>query len=201
MTVQKIIVPIVSRLVATPANPIHQFPSATFGTNYFSTCHSVIESCNEKTGGKMKNVQEWLLLLAPLEEWVRALIVAALSYLIIDLVSRFLTRRITALSKHTTNRVGTVVAAALAGTKSLLILLLAILIGLNTLDSADKVELRLRRPGSSSSVYRSPSGSIARSMPGWKKSSIRIPIRICAIGRPQRPWCSSCVWRSCWWCY
>lgn len=91
----------------------------------------------------MKTAQEWLLLLAPLEGWLRALIVAALSYLVIDLVSRFLTRRITALSQRTRGRVDDVIAAALAGTKSFLILLLAILIGLHTIDFSDKVETRL----------------------------------------------------------
>lgn len=91
----------------------------------------------------MKTIQDWLLLLAPLEGWIRALIVATLSYLVIDLVSRFLTRRITALSQRTKGRVDDVIAAALAGTKSFLILLFAILIGLHTLDFSDKVELRL----------------------------------------------------------
>ncbi|GGI55019.1 mechanosensitive ion channel family protein [Oxalicibacterium solurbis] len=87
--------------------------------------------------------QEWLHNWAPLEDWLQALIVAALGYLILSLASRFLTRHITALSERTSSRVDDVIAAALAGTKNLLIFLLAILIGLHTMEFSDKAETRL----------------------------------------------------------
>lgn len=87
--------------------------------------------------------QEWLHRWAPIEGWLEALIVATLSYLVLSLASRFLTRHITILSERTSSRVDDVIAAALAGTKNLLILALAILIGLHTMDFSTKVETRL----------------------------------------------------------
>lgn len=91
----------------------------------------------------MTTFKDWLPAWAPVEGWLEALITAALCYLVLDLVSRFLTRRITALSLRTASRVDDVIAAALAGTKSFLILLLSILIGLHTLVFSDKIETRL----------------------------------------------------------
>lgn len=87
--------------------------------------------------------QEWLHHWAPLEDWLQALIVATLSYLVLSLAARFLTRHITILSERTSSRVDDVIAAALAGTKNILVLLFAILIGLHTMDFTDKVETRL----------------------------------------------------------
>lgn len=91
----------------------------------------------------MKTMHDWLLILAPVEEWLQAVLVAAVSYLLMSMASRFLTRRITALSQHTKGRLDDVVAAALAETKTVLIFLLAILIGLHMLEFSDKVETRL----------------------------------------------------------
>lgn len=91
----------------------------------------------------MTTFKDWLPAWAPVEGWLEALITAALCYLVLDLVSRFLTRRITALSQRTASRVDDVIAAALAGTKSFLILLLSILIGLHTLVFSEKIETRL----------------------------------------------------------
>lgn len=91
----------------------------------------------------MKAWQDWIHVWAPVEGWLQAIVVAALSYLIIDLVSRFLTRRITALSLRTSGRIDDVIAAALAGTKSFLIFLLAVLIGLHTMEFSTQTETRL----------------------------------------------------------
>lgn len=87
--------------------------------------------------------QEWWRNLEPLEGWLQALIVAAIGYLALSLVSHFLTRHLTALSERTSSRVDDVIAAALAGTKNFLILLFAILIGLHMMEFSDKTETRL----------------------------------------------------------
>src|SRR5690606_30692948 len=102
--------------------------------NYFYCANSVFAlSSGIQKENAMHAWREWLPAWAPVEGWLEALIVATVSYLVIDLVSRFLTRRVTALSERTSSRVDDVIAAALAGTKSFLILLLAILIGLHTM--------------------------------------------------------------------
>lgn len=85
----------------------------------------------------------WLQNWAPIEGWLQALVVAALAYLVLSLVSHFLTRHITALSERTASRVDDVIAAALAGTKNFLIFLLAILIGLHMMEFSAKTETRL----------------------------------------------------------
>lgn len=85
----------------------------------------------------------WLQNWAPIEGWLQALIVAALVYLVLSLVSHFLTRHITALSERTSSRVDDVIAAALAGTKNFLIFLLAILIGLHMMEFSARMETRL----------------------------------------------------------
>ncbi len=91
----------------------------------------------------MKLLQGWQVFGIPLGDWPHALIVAALSYLIIDLIARFMTRRLTALAQRTRGRIDDVFAAALAGTRRFLIFLLAILIGLRTLDLSAGMETRL----------------------------------------------------------
>lgn len=91
----------------------------------------------------MKVLQDWVIFWASLEGWLNALIVAVLSYLIMDLAVRFVTRRLTALAKRTKGRLDDVIAASLAGTKRLLIFLLAILIGLHTLTLPLKAETQL----------------------------------------------------------
>jgi small-conductance mechanosensitive channel len=88
----------------------------------------------------MKFLQDSLLFWTSMEGWIKAILIAGLGYLAMDLLSCFLTRRITALSQHTKSRVDDVLAAALAGTKRFLILLVAILIGLHNINFSAKVE-------------------------------------------------------------
>jgi small-conductance mechanosensitive channel len=88
----------------------------------------------------MKALQDGFMFWTSMEGWLKAILIAGLSYLILDLLSCFLTRRITALSQHTKSHIDDVIAAALAGTKRSLILLLALLIGLHNVDFSDKVE-------------------------------------------------------------
>jgi small-conductance mechanosensitive channel len=88
----------------------------------------------------MKALQDGLLFWTSMEGWLKAIVTAGCSYLVMDLLSCFVTRRLTALSRHTKSRVDDVLAAALTGTKRFLILLLAILIGLHNVDFSDRVE-------------------------------------------------------------
>jgi len=52
----------------------------------------------------MHVLNDWLLAGIPLGSWLNALIVATLAYLVMDLVTRFVTRRLTALSTRTRGR-------------------------------------------------------------------------------------------------
>lgn len=88
----------------------------------------------------MKVLQDGLLFWTSMEGWLKAILIAGVGYLAIDLLSGFVTRRLTALSQHTKSRVDDVIAAALTGTKRSLILLLAILVGLHNVDFSDRVE-------------------------------------------------------------
>jgi len=92
----------------------------------------------------MKALQDGLLVWAPMEGWVKAIAYAGCAYLVMDLVSSFLTRRITQLSQHTKSRIDDVVAAALAGTKRILIMIAAILIGLHNINFSAKTETWLQ---------------------------------------------------------
>lgn len=94
-------------------------------------------------GRSMKLLQDWLTFWASIEGWFNALLLAALSYLIMDLATRFFTRRLAALAKRTSGHLDDVIAAALADTKRVLIFLTAVLIGLHTLALPAKVEWRL----------------------------------------------------------
>ncbi len=95
----------------------------------------------------MHVLNDWLLAGIPLDDWLKALVVAVLSFVVMDLVTRFATRRLAALSTRTRGRFDDVLADALSHTKRWLILILAIVIGLGTLDLPGKVELRLSQLG------------------------------------------------------
>jgi len=86
---------------------------------------------------------DWLLAGIPLDDWLKAAITFLVSFIVMDLVARFVTRRLTALSVHTRGRFDDVLADALSHTKRWLLVILALLIGLGTLDLPAKVELRL----------------------------------------------------------
>ena len=99
----------------------------------------------------MMLLQEWFMFGISLEDWLRALAVAAISFLIMDLLTRFvmrvMKRRMSVLHLITKRRLDEVIAGTLAGTKRFLLLLLSILIGLNTLNLPANVELRLSQLG------------------------------------------------------
>jgi small-conductance mechanosensitive channel len=123
--------------------PNRNMPAA----NYSGVLNSVLadaksrrETAIFRKGVRMKALQDGLLFWTSMEGWLKAILVAGCSYLIMELLSCFLTRRLTALSRHTKSRVDDVFAAALAGTKRFLIFLLAVLIGLHNVDFPDRVE-------------------------------------------------------------
>jgi len=91
----------------------------------------------------MHVLNDWLLAGIPLGNWLNALIVTTLSYLVMDLVTRFVTRRLTALSTRTRGHIDNIAAEALSHTKRWLLFLLAIVIGLGTLSLPEKIDLRL----------------------------------------------------------
>jgi small-conductance mechanosensitive channel len=107
-----------------------------------SGCQEAVELLERyfREGECMKLLQDSLLFWTSMEGWIKAILIAGLGYLAMDLLSCFLTRRITTLSQHTASRIDDVIAAALAGTKRFLIFLVAILIGLHNVDFSDKVE-------------------------------------------------------------
>ncbi|GGI19404.1 MAG: mechanosensitive ion channel family protein [Oxalicibacterium faecigallinarum] len=95
----------------------------------------------------MHLLNDWLLAGIPLGNWLNAVIIATLAYLAMDLVTRFLTRRLTVLSSRTSSRIDNIAADALSHTKRWLLFLLAIVIGLGTLSLPEKIDLRLSQLG------------------------------------------------------
>lgn len=91
----------------------------------------------------MKLLQEWLVFGITLETWGKAAILAAISYVVMELLIRFVTQRMNALAKRTNKRFGFILADALGATKHSLITLIAILIGLHMVDLPSSLELRL----------------------------------------------------------
>lgn len=95
----------------------------------------------------MMLLQDWFMFGISLDDWLHALLAAALSYLVMDLLTRFVTRlakrRMSVLHLLTKRRLDEVIVGTLAGTKRYLLLLLALLIGLHTLPLSASVELRL----------------------------------------------------------
>ncbi len=91
----------------------------------------------------MKLLEEWFVLGISLETWGKAAILAAISYVVMELLIRFVTQRMNALAKRTNKRFGHILADALGATKHSLITLIAILIGLNMVNLPATLELRL----------------------------------------------------------
>jgi small-conductance mechanosensitive channel len=89
------------------------------------------------------SLDNWLLLGISLERWAIALAVGLLSYLILAQVTRFLTKRVTAIAQRTSSRIDDVIAEVLANTNRFIIFLVAVLMGCNMLDLPAKWELRL----------------------------------------------------------
>ncbi len=92
-------------------------------------------------------LQEFFVFGISLENWLYALIAAALSYLILDLLTRFAVRfakkRMTVLARFTKRRIDEVMLGILGGSKRYLYFLFALLIGVQTLILPAKLELRL----------------------------------------------------------
>ncbi|MNR82345.1 Small-conductance mechanosensitive channel [compost metagenome] len=99
----------------------------------------------------MMLLQDWFMFGISLENWLHALLAAVLSYLLMDLLTRFVIRlvkrRMALLNRLTKRRVDEVIVHTLDGTKRFLLALLALLIGLNTLSLPAIVELRLSQAG------------------------------------------------------
>jgi len=96
-------------------------------------------------------LQDWFMFGISLENWLHALLATVLSYLVMDLLTRFVVRlvkrRMSVLHRITKHRIDEVIVHTLGGTKRFLLLLLAILIGLNTLTLPAALELRLSQAG------------------------------------------------------
>lgn len=95
----------------------------------------------------MHLLNDWLLAGIPLASWLHALIIAVVAFVVMDLVTRFATNRLTALSTRTAGRADNILADALAQTKRWLLLLLAIVIGLGTMDLPVRIGIRLEQLG------------------------------------------------------
>lgn len=99
----------------------------------------------------MMLLQDWFMFGISLENWLHALLATVLSYLVMDLLTRFVVRlvkrRMSVLHRITKHRIDEVIVHTLGGTKRFLLLLLAILIGLNTLTLPAALELRLSQAG------------------------------------------------------
>lgn len=91
----------------------------------------------------IKLLQEWFVFGISMETWLKAVILAVLSYVIIELLIRVVMQRMNALAKRTDKRFGYILADALGATKHTLITLIAILIGLHMVTLPEKLELRL----------------------------------------------------------
>jgi small-conductance mechanosensitive channel len=91
----------------------------------------------------MKFLQEWVVLDISLWSWGTALLAAILTYAVLDVGTRVLARRMAMLSQRALGHSQNIVSNTLAGTKRILIFLLAILVGLNMLDLPLRVESRL----------------------------------------------------------
>src|SRR3546814_19063832 len=87
----------------------------------------------------MELLQEWFVFGIAMETWLKAAILAALSYIVMALLIRFVTQRMNALARHTNKRFGYILADALGATKHTLITLIAILIGLHMVDLPAKI--------------------------------------------------------------
>jgi small-conductance mechanosensitive channel len=91
----------------------------------------------------MNLLQEWFVFGIAMDIWLRAAVLATLSYVVMELLIRFVTQRMSALARHTNKRFGYILADALGATKHTLITLIAILIGLHMVDLPAKLELWL----------------------------------------------------------
>jgi small-conductance mechanosensitive channel len=91
----------------------------------------------------MKLLQDWFVFGIAMETWLKAAILAVVSYVVMELLIRVVTKRMNALAAHTNKRFGYILADALGATKHTLITLIAILIGLHMVDLPARFELRL----------------------------------------------------------